>query len=214
MTNEERLDGRRMRGQRTREAVLDAAVALASVHGLHGLSFGLLAEHLGTSKSGLFAHWKDKEQLQLDTIDRAREQWTREVMAPASHAPAGVRRVFALHEARLRFYADGVLPGGCFFLAAQTEFDDRPGPVRTKTAESLEVWLRFIRSLIAEAISLGELADQVGAGQLAYEIDALGESAVIHSRLSDRETAFTYARHAVLDRLRARATDPTLLPEA
>ncbi len=214
VTSEGRPDGRRVRGRRTREAVLDAAVALASVHGLHGLSFGLLAEHLGTSKSGLFAHWKDKEQLQLDTIDRAREQWTREVMAPASLVPPGVRRVFALHEARLRFYADDVLPGGCFFLAAQTEFDDRPGAVRAKTAESLEVWLRFIRSVIEEAISLGELADRVDAGQLAYEIDALGESAVIHSRLSDREAAFAHARRAVLDRLRACATDPAVLPEA
>ncbi|NRN69290.1 HTH-type transcriptional repressor ComR [Kibdelosporangium sp. 4NS15] len=193
--------------------MLDAAVALASVHGLEGLSFGQLAEHLGTSKSGLFAHWKDKERLQLDTIDWARRQWTDCVMAPALRTPPGVRRVFALHEARLAFYADGMLPGGCFFLAAQTEFDDRPGTVHARTAASLHDWLEFIRSLIDEAVALGELPDHIDTAQLAYEIDALGESTVIHSRLVDRDATFTRARRAVLDRLRALTTDPALLPK-
>ncbi|MEV5705482.1 TetR/AcrR family transcriptional regulator [Actinoallomurus sp. NPDC052274] len=183
------------------------------MHGLEGLSFGRLAEHLGTSKSGLFAHWKDKEHLQLDAIDWARRQWTDRVMAPALRTPPGLRRVFALHEARLAFYADGVLPGGCFFLAAQTEFDDRPGAVHAKTAESLHDWLNFIRSLIEEAIALGELTDRVDPGQLAYEIDALGESAVVHARLVDQQVTFARARRAVLDRLRTNATDPAILPE-
>ncbi|GHF05670.1 TetR family transcriptional regulator [Amycolatopsis deserti] len=206
-------DRRRERGQRTRETVLDAAVALASVHGLEGLTFGRLAEHLGTSKSGLFAHWRDKEHLQLDAIDQARRQWTDRVMAPALRTPPGIRRVFALHEARMAFYADGVLPGGCFFLAAQTEFDDRPGAVQAKTAQALHDWLAFIRSLVDEAIALGELTEDADPDQLAYEIDALGESAVIHSRLVGHEVTFARARRAVLARLRALATDPATLPE-
>jgi AcrR family transcriptional regulator len=209
----ERQDGRLQRGQRTRETVLDAAVALASVHGLEGVSFGRLAQHLGTSKSGLFAHWKDKEQLQLDVIDRARRQWTEHVMAPALRVRPGLRRVFALHEARLTFYANGVLPGGCFFLAAQTEFDDRPGVVRSRTAESLHDWLEFIRSLIDEAVALEELRSHLDSGQLAYEIDALGESAVVHARLVGHEVTFARARRAVLERLRTLATDPAILPE-
>lgn len=210
---EKRRDARLERGRRTRETVLDAAVALASVYGLEGLTFGRLAEHLGTSKSGLFAHWKDKEHLQLDAIDRARAQWTDRVMAPALRAPAGVRRVLALHEARMAFYAEGVLPGGCFFLAAQTDFDDRPGVVREKTAQSLHDWLGFVRSVVEEAIALGELPGGTDAGQLAYEIDALGESAVIHSRFVGPDTTFPRARRAVLDRLRALAVHPDLLPE-
>ncbi|MFC9977479.1 TetR/AcrR family transcriptional regulator [Spirillospora sp. NPDC127200] len=213
MGDGKRADGRLVRGRRTREAVLEAAVALASVHGLEGLTFGRLADHLGTSKSGLFAHWKDKEHLQLDAIGWARRQWTGQVMEPALRTPPGLRRVFALHEARLAFYAGGALPGGCFFLAAQTEFDDRPGAVRARLVESLHDWLAFIRSLIDEAVALGELPGGLDGEQLAYEIDALGESAVVHSRMVGRETTYTRARRAVLERLRGLATDPAVLPE-
>ncbi|GAA4518731.1 TetR/AcrR family transcriptional regulator [Nonomuraea ferruginea] len=90
-------DGRRLRGQRSREAILDQAVSLASVEGLDGLSLGRLATTLGISKSGFFAHWRDKEQLQLDAVDWAARQWTEQIISPALRAPAGVRRLFALH---------------------------------------------------------------------------------------------------------------------
>jgi AcrR family transcriptional regulator len=213
MHDGERRDGRLERGRRTRETVLREAVALASVHGLDGLTFGLVAERLEMSKSGLFAHWRNKEQLQLDAIEWAREQWAAEVAAPALRRPAGLRRLFALHEARLAFYAGRVLPGGCFFLAAQTDFDDRPGAVHARVAETAADWLGFIRSLIEEAVARGELADRVDPAQLAYEIDALGEATVVHSRLIGSENAFRYARRAVLDRLRGLAPDPAILPE-
>ncbi|MDA0642376.1 MULTISPECIES: TetR/AcrR family transcriptional regulator [Nonomuraea] len=206
-------DGRRLRGQRSREAILDQAVSLASVEGLDGLSLGRLATTLGISKSGFFAHWRDKEQLQLDAVDWAARQWTEQIISPALRAPAGVRRLFALHELRLRFYADRVLPGGCFFLAAQTEFDDRPGEVRERVSQALRDWLAFIRRLVAEAISLGELRPDVDPGQLAYEIEALGELAVTHTRLLDDHRAVEHARRAVLQRLRALCPDPALLPE-
>ncbi|MFC5815418.1 TetR/AcrR family transcriptional regulator [Nonomuraea harbinensis] len=206
-------DGRRLRGQRSREAILDQAVSLASVEGLDGLSLGRLATTLGISKSGFFAHWRDKEQLQLDAVDWAARQWTEQIISPALRAPAGVRRLFALHELRLRFYADRVLPGGCFFLAAQTEFDDRPGEVRERVSRALRDWLAFIRRLVAEAISLGELRPDVDPGQLAYEIEALGELAVTHTRLLDDHRAVEHARRAVLQRLRALCPDPALLPE-
>ncbi|TXK36081.1 TetR/AcrR family transcriptional regulator [Nonomuraea sp. C10] len=206
-------DGRRLRGQRSREAILDQAVSLASVEGLDGLSLGRLATTLGISKSGFFAHWRDKEQLQLDAVDWAARQWTEQIISPALRAPAGVRRLFALHELRLRFYADRVLPGGCFFLAAQTEFDDRPGEVRQRVSQALRDWLAFIRRLVAEAISLGELRPDVDPGQLAYEIEALGELAVTHTRLLDDHRAVEHARRAVLQRLRALCPDPALLPE-
>ncbi|MET9340110.1 TetR/AcrR family transcriptional regulator [Nonomuraea sp. NPDC003804] len=204
-------DGRKVRGQRSREAILGSAVALASVDGLDGLTLGRLAGVAGVSKSGLFAHWRDKEQLQLDAVEWARRQWIEHVVTPALAVPQGLRRVLALHEARLAFYEEGRLPGGCFFFAAQVEFDDRPGPVKDRVAEAMNDWLGFLERAIQDAVDRGEL--RADPAQLAYEIEALGEAVVIHSRLRDRPRAFAHARRAVLDRLRALSPDPTLLPE-
>ncbi|MER5426155.1 TetR/AcrR family transcriptional regulator [Streptosporangium roseum] len=204
-------DGRKLRGQRSREAILDQAVALASVDGLGGLTLSRLAEAAGVSKSGFFAHWRDKEQLQLDCVDRARRLWSERVIAPAATAPRGLRRLFALHESRLAFYADGVLPGGCFFFVAQVEFDDRPGPVRDSVAAAMGDWLGYLEHRVQDAVDLGELT--ADPAQLAYEIEALGEAAVTHARLRDSDAAYRHARRAVLDRLRALATDPSILPE-
>ncbi|MBB6343639.1 TetR/AcrR family transcriptional regulator [Nonomuraea muscovyensis] len=208
-----KTDGRRARGERSREAILERAVALASVHGLDGLTLGRLAEAAGVSKSGFFAHWRDKEQLQLDAVDWAGRQWTEWIVKPALREPPGVRRLVALHEARLAFYAASVLPGGCFFFVAQVEFDDHPGPVRDRIAKAVSDWLGFIERQVAEAVALGELPPGTDAAQLAYEIDALGEAAVIHTRLLGHDLAYTRARRAVLQRLRALAIDPSLLPE-
>ncbi|MEV4167666.1 TetR/AcrR family transcriptional regulator [Nonomuraea dietziae] len=204
-------DGRRVRGQRSREAILGSAVALASVDGLGGLSLGRLAEAAGVSKSGFFAHWRDKEELQLDAVEWAARQWVEHVIVPASAVPKGVRRVFALHESRLAFYRDGVLPGGCFFFVAQVEFDDKPGPVKDRVAQAMNDWLGYLEHTVREAVDRGEL--RADPAQLAYEIEALGEAAVTHSRLRDGPTAFAHARRAVLDRLRALSPTPELLPE-
>jgi AcrR family transcriptional regulator len=188
-------------------------VELSSVEGLDGLSLGRLATATGVSKSGLFAHWRDKEQLQLDAVEWAVRQWTGQVVEPALRAPAGVRRLFALHEARLAFYDAGVLPGGCFFFAVQAEFDDRPGAVRDRLARAMHEWQGLIRRLVVEAVALGEVDGGVEPAQLAYEIDALGEMVIIHSRLYDGAQALVHARRGVLQRLRALCPDPALLPE-
>ncbi|GAA3570661.1 TetR family transcriptional regulator [Nonomuraea rosea] len=209
-----REDGRLVRGRRSREAILAQAVALASVQGLDGLTLSRLATAAGVSKSGFFAHWRDKEELQLDAIEWAARQWVDEIIKPALQIPPGVRRLLALHEARLRFYTAKVLPGGCFFFAAQVEFDDRPGPVRERVARALSEWLHLIERLAREAVELGELRGDTDAAQLAYEIDALGETSITHARLlGDDTTAYDRARRAVLQRLRDLTTDPTLLPE-
>lgn len=211
--SETKPDGRRLKGQRSRDVILEQAVAMASVDGLGGLSLGRLAEAAGVSKSGFFAHWRDKEELQLDAVDWAGRQWVDHIVRPALAAPRGVRRVMVLHEARLRFYADGVLPGGCFFFVAQAEFDDRPGPVRDRVAKAMREWLAFIATLVEEAVTMGELRDAVEPDQLAFEINALGEATVSHARLIDPEIAYSRSRTAVLDRLRALTLDPSLLPE-
>jgi AcrR family transcriptional regulator len=205
------------RGARTRTAVLDAAVALATEHGLDGLSLGQLADRLSVSKSGLFAHWRSKEELQLAAIEHAQEQWVARVVAPALKAPRGVRRLFALHESRLAFYGgpDG-LPGGCFFANVKFEYTARCGVIRDQLATAHEEWMGLIARLAAEAVTAGELRSDVEPRQLAYEMEAFGVAAVLQSRLLARggTEAYERARRGVLDRLRSLCTDPTLLPEA
>ncbi len=208
-----RSDGRLARGDRTRVAVLDRATALATEAGLDGLSLGQLADALGVSKSGLFAHWRSKEELQLATIDHARQQWIKQIISPALLAPRGVRRLWALHQSRMDFYAAGTLPGGCFFANTQFEFNARPGPVQDRLAAGFTDWMALIERLTAEAVELGELLSTVDARQLAYEIEALGLTAVMQVRLL-HDSGYSYARRAVLDRLRSLCPQPALLPEA
>jgi AcrR family transcriptional regulator len=203
-----------VRGERTRVAVLDSAVAVASVYGLDAMSLARLADETGVSKSGLFTHWPDKEILQLAIVEHAVRQWTQQVVAPALAAPRGVRRLWALHESRLAFYAAGALPGRCFFVASRAEFDDRPGPVRDALAAAIRDWRELIRTTAAQAVAVGELRPDTDAGQLAFEIDALGEAMVTSARLVTPEQSASYARRAVLDRLRALSPAPELLPEA
>ncbi|MET8837444.1 TetR/AcrR family transcriptional regulator [Micromonospora sp. NPDC004540] len=206
-------DGRVARGDRTRTAVLDTAVALATEVGLDGLSLAQLADRLGVSKSGLFAHWRSKEALQLATVDRAVTQWEERIAAPALRAPRGVRRLHALHEARIEFYAARVLPGGCFFANTEFEYNARPGPVRDRLAEAFGRWTTFLERLVREAVELGELPADLDVPLLAYEIDALGISAAMRSRMLDPDATYRHARLGLLNRLRALCPDPTLLPE-
>ena len=207
------IDGRLARGGQTRTAVLEAAVALASVDGLEAMSLARLADAAGVSKSGLFAHWPDKEILQLAVIEQAVRQWMEEVVTPALSAPRGIRRLWALHERRLAFYAAGTLPGRCFFVATEAEFDDRPGPVRDALADAIGDWYRLIRTVAAQAVELGELRADTDISQLAFEIQALGEAAVTTSRLLQTEQGTAFSRRAVLSRLRALSPTPELLPE-
>ncbi|MET7876959.1 TetR/AcrR family transcriptional regulator [Micromonospora profundi] len=207
------VDGRLARGERSRNAALDAAVVLATESGLDGLSLAQLADTLGVSKSGLFAHWRSKEALQLAAIDRAVALWRERVIAPALLAPQGVRRLRALHDARLDFYATDVLPGGCFFANTQFEFNARPGPVRDRLAEAYTRWTAFLENLVQEAVDLGELPADLDVQQLAYEIDALGMAAAMNSRMLNPDAAYRHARAGLLNRLRALCPAPTLPTE-
>jgi AcrR family transcriptional regulator len=207
-------DGRLARGLRTRTAVLDAAVSLATSRGLDGLSLGQLAEQLGVSKSGLFAHWRSKEDLQLATVERAREQWVEQIVLPALGAPRGVRRLWALHEKRIEFYAARVLPGGCFFANAGFEYNERTGAVHDLLVVALDDWAKLLERLVAEAAGAGQLDPAADVPQLAFEIDAAGVAMVYKSRLFDPAIAYQQSRSAVLTRLRALCPDPGLLPES
>src|SRR4051812_1048654 len=120
------------KGERTRRAILETASALASQHGLDSLSMGGLADATGMSKSGLFAHFGSKEELQLATVEYAADVFTREVIDPARAAPRGVARLWALCDGFLSYLEREVFPGGCFFGATSSEFKNRPGPVRDR----------------------------------------------------------------------------------
>lgn len=213
MTTGTTTDGRIARGQRARAAILDAVVTLATQEGLDGLSLSQVASRLGVSKSGLFTHWASKEELQLATVEHARDRFAATVVAPALRAPRGIRRLWALHESRLAYIDSSALPGGCFFTNAQFEFDARPGPVRDRLAEVLSEWMTLIERLTREAVQAGELTAGTDPGQLAFEFNAAGVAAVYQSRLLPHDQILTYARAAVLRRLRGACTDPSLLPE-
>lgn len=214
MTNRHPADGRRARGDRSRTAVLDAVVSMASVAGLGALSMGQVAAEAGVSKSGLFSLWRDKEELQLAAIERARAQWAERVVAPALRAPAGVPQLWALHESRLAFYTDLVLPGGCFFVAIQHEFDDQPGAVHDRLVALATEWDAFVHSIIRTALDAGQLRPDTDPGVLAFELDALGYAAVSRARLLEHDATFAQARAAMLGRLRAYSTDPSILPRS
>ncbi|MFI5892498.1 TetR/AcrR family transcriptional regulator [Actinoplanes sp. NPDC051513] len=205
------VDGRLARGERTRTAVLDRALVLATSEGLDGLSLNQLAVALGISKAGLFAHWRSKESLQLAVIEHARAQWTGEVIRPALHEPRGVRRLWAVHDRRLAFYEAERLPGGCFFANAHFEFNARPGEVQDRLATELRDWMSFLESLAADAIAVGDLRAETDAAAIAYEMESLGVCAVMQAPVLGPEVTFRHARNALLGHLRALATDPTLL---
>ena len=206
-------DGRLVRGERTRAAVLDRTLMLASVDGLDGLSLSRVADTLGLSKSGLFAHWRSKEALQLAVIEHARQQWIAEVTRPARAAPPGLRRLWATHHHRLAFYEAGTLAGGCFFANAYFEFNARPGVVRDRLAAELADWTRFLTGLAAEAVELGEVPAGTDPAVLAYLTDSLGVCAAMQTPVIGATTSCGNARRALLTHLRALATDPTILPE-
>src|SRR5215471_12370135 len=120
------------KGERTRESILRAAVDLASVEGLEGLTIGRLADELKMSKSGLFAHFGSKEDLQLATVQMARQIFVEQITRPALSAPKGMPRLWSIIDRWLAYIERGIFKGGCFFTAASFEFDSREGPVRDR----------------------------------------------------------------------------------
>lgn len=170
----------RQDGARTRESILASAAALATVEGLDRISIGGLAEHIGISKSGLFAHFRSKEALQLATIDHAKAIFDDDVLRPALAAPPGRATLVALIDAFTSHLERGVFPGGCFFAATLAEMHMRPGPVTTTLQEFQSHWMGLLRSHAAIARDLGEVAPDEDPDQLAYEL----ESHVVHAHLT------------------------------
>jgi AcrR family transcriptional regulator len=192
-------DGRRARGNRTRQAILEKAVQIASVEGLEGLSIGRLAGELGVSKSGLFAHFGSKTDLQLATIDTARQIFIEQVIGGSREGPD--IGLLSLTDAWLAYMESDVFRGGCFFVATSTEFDSRPGPIRDRIASMMGEWLMALEAAIQDAQDAGELAKGIDSGQLAFEIHSLGMGANWAYQLYDDKAAFDRARAAIRERL-------------
>ncbi len=188
-------DGRRAAGQRSHEAILAEAVDLASVEGLEGLTIGRLASQVEMSKSGLFAHFGSKRELQLAAVERARQIFVAEVVAPAAEAPAGLARLRAAVESWLSYFGREVFAGGCFFVAAASEFDDRGGPVRDAVEEAMAAWVGYLEQLAAEAVEAGEMPGADPA-QIAFELNAIGIALNWELRLRRNPEAVERARVA------------------
>jgi AcrR family transcriptional regulator len=200
----ELLDGRRERGRRTRESILATAVNLASVEGLEGLTIGRLATELDMSKSGLFAHFGSKEELQLATIAAAADIFREAVITPAREAERGLPRLRALLDGKIAYLRGDVFRGGCFFDAVRVEYDSRPpGPVRDEIAQQLTAWDRLVANRVRAAQAEGHLDPAADPEQVAFELDALLGAANVRYQVNRDPAVFEHARRGIDARLDA-----------
>src|SRR5262245_10020029 len=161
------------KGEASRTTILLTAAKLATTKGLDGLSIGDLAAEVGMSKSGLYAHFRSKEELELATIETAAAIFNSEVLQPAARAHAGTERLAALVDAFLSHLERRVFPGGCFFASVASELDTRPGPARDRVVQVLDRWLSLLRQCILDAQACGEIDSRADVAQAAFEIQAM-----------------------------------------
>jgi AcrR family transcriptional regulator len=202
---------RRSDGERSRNAILRKAGQLATVEGITGLSIKRLAEAVGMSKSGLFAHFGSKQELQIATIQAARDVFTAQVIDPALAARTGLERVRQLVENFLRYVEGGLYPGGCFFASVAAEMAMRPGPVRDGAVQVLDEFARQLETAVRQAQAEGAIDPAEDAEQLAFELDAFLSLANAQFALSQQSAPIDRARLAVEERISAalpRSTPP------
>lgn len=200
------------KGALTRQAILQEAMDLASVNGLEGLTIGSLAEATNLSKSGLFAHFGSKEELQLATVQAARAVFIEQVLGPALTAPRGVKRLCAVLAAWLDYSEREMFRGGCFFAAVSVEFDSRQGPVRDMVTVCMDDWRTSLARLVREARECGELSRGADPEQLAFEFGALALGANGAFQLHRDHRSFAMARRAIKERLKVFATPGLRIP--
>ncbi len=167
------IDGRRERGDRTRRAILEAAATLASVEGLEGLSIGRLAEHLGISKSGLYAHFRSKEELQLAAIRTAAAMYERDIVVPAMQADPGLGRLLRFADLFLDYVRNGPFPGGCFFIASSLDPARLRGRVRQLLADNQRELLNLFAECIVIAQERGEVDRSLDPERGSFSVDAI-----------------------------------------
>jgi AcrR family transcriptional regulator len=181
---------------RSRAAVLERSVQMASKEGLEGLTIGALATDLEVHKSSVFALFGSKQELQLATLAAAREILIDVVIAPALASPEGLPRLFAIGDAWWDYLLSDVFAGGCFLSAASTEMDGRPGPVRDAVAAVMREWLSVLSANVQAAIVAGELQSDVVPTAMAFRLNALGMAANWQRQLLDDPAGVEHARAA------------------
>jgi len=188
------------KGEETRSAVLGAALSLATQVGLEGLTIGKLAEHVGMSKSGLFAHFSSKENLQVAILDEAIGRFVALVVGPALKKPRGEPRLRALVDNWLAWSKQDFMPGGCIFVQAGVELDDRPGPARDRFVASQRDWLAALAQAARIAIEEKQFRKDVDVEQIAHEIYSIAYGYHFLRRVGDPARAEKRAR-AAFDRI-------------
>jgi len=161
-----------MKGQQTRAAIVEAALALASQIGLEGLSIGALAEVTGMSKSGVFAHFGSREELQISVVREYHAKFEDEVFRPSMKAARGMPRLRMLFDRWLKRVSVEI-DSGCIYISGAVEFDDRPGPVRDALVAMVNTWQSALERAIRAAVAEGHLRADTDAGQLLFEIHGL-----------------------------------------
>ena len=184
------------KGAQTRNQILDQALRLASETGLDGLSIGNLAARVGMSKSGLFAHFSSKDNLEVAVLDEAARRFVDLVVSPALREPRGAPRVRALLDRWLTWVRQDFMPGGCIFLAAAVELDDRPGPARERLVEAQRDWLETLAQAVRIAQKEGHFRGDLDAEQFAFEAFGTVESYMFFARLLQSQDAETRVRTA------------------
>jgi AcrR family transcriptional regulator len=198
-------DGRRARGMRSRAAVLERSVQMASREGLEGVTIGALAADLKVNKSNVFALFGSKEELQLATLAAARGILIDQVIVPALASEVGLPRLLALGDAWCNYLLSDVFAGGCFLCAASTEMDGRPGTVRDAVAAIMREWIAVLSANIQATIAAGDLRGDVDPAAMAFRLNALGMAANWQRQLLDDPSGVEHARagwKAELDRYR------------
>jgi AcrR family transcriptional regulator len=188
-------------GERTRGTILRAAASLATIEGLEGLSIGHLADAIGMSKSGLYAHFGSKQELQLAAVEEAERVLQAEVIAPALAARPGLAQLAAACEAYLSYVERRVFPGGCFFAVTALEMGSRPGPVRDRVAAIQTGFTVLLHSFAATALEQHDLPAHEDPDRLAFELHAILLGADTEFVLNDDPAALDLARQVVRQRL-------------
>lgn len=189
------------KGERTRHVILTRAAELATQEGLEPLSIGRLAEATDMSKSGLFAHFGSKEELQLATVDHAASLFREEVIDPARGAPKGLPRVWALCDHMVDYAERQVFPGGCFFACTSAEFNHRPGPVRDRIQAMIGSWLSYLEHAVEQAQAAGDLDPEQSAHEIAFQLDAFAQASNHQFQLFRDAAVFDHSRRAIHERL-------------
>ncbi|MPZ80214.1 MAG: TetR family transcriptional regulator [Actinophytocola sp.] len=181
------------KGEATRETILDAASTLAGTVGLGGMTIGTLAASTRLSKSGLYAHFRSKESLQVQVLEHTRARFVAEVVAPALTVARGEPRVRAMFENWLAWDAQ---PGGCLFVAASSELDDQPGPVRDRLVRDQRDWLDTLAAVFRTGLAEGHFQADADPEQFAFDLDGVMLSCHMSNRLLGDHTAEGRARRA------------------